>query len=126
MKKILLLTFIFACSSKQSSISSLTPEEFNSKLKNSTNATLIDVRTEDELKDGIIAGAENIVYDDSFADKLSSLPKDAPIFLYCAKGKRSEKAAEIMKQKGFKEIYQLRGGLDSWREAKMPIVLTHQ
>ena len=43
------------------------------------------------------------------------------LFVYCAAGKRSAKAAEILKEKGFKEVYQLKGGLDAWKAAKLPL-----
>ena len=125
MKKIFALIFLFACNNKESNFS-LSPEEFNSKMKNATNAILIDVRTDSEISDGIISGAKVITYDDSFTNKIGGLPKDAPIFVYCTKAKRSEKAATILRKEGFKNVYQLSGGLDAWREAKMPIELPHQ
>ncbi|MBS1682280.1 MAG: rhodanese-like domain-containing protein [Bacteroidetes bacterium] len=120
MKKIIILILLFACTEKKSG-QILSPEQFNLKLKSTPNATLIDVRTEEEWKGGFIAGAQNIVYDDSFAEKLEALPKKAPIFVYCSKGKRSEKAARILKAKGFNEIYQLEGGIDAWKDANLPL-----
>jgi rhodanese-related sulfurtransferase len=120
MKKILLLLLLMACSDKRTE-SSLSPEDFNSKYRNTPEAIMLDVRTQEELKEGMIAGAQNIVYDDSFENKIGNLSKDAPIFVYCAAGVRSEKAARILKDKGFKEVYQLKGGLNAWKEAKMPL-----
>ncbi|MGC4022012.1 MAG: rhodanese-like domain-containing protein [Cyclobacteriaceae bacterium] len=74
----------------------------------------------------MISGARNIVYDDSFVDKIGSLNKEVPVFVYCAKGGRSDKAAKILKSNGFKEVCQLKGGIEAWKEAKMPLESIHQ
>jgi len=120
MKKILAFLLLIACSEKMTE-TSLSPQDFNNKLKNTPNAILLDVRSESEVKEGALPNAQNIAYDDSFSNKLGGLSKESPIFVYCAAGKRSAKAAEILKEKGFKEVYQLKGGLNAWREAKLPL-----
>lgn len=120
MKKILVFLLLLACSDKKTE-TSLSPEDFNTKYKNTPNAILLDVRTAAEVKEGTLPSARNIVYDDSFKDKLDTLSKETPIFVYCAAGKRSAKAADILKEKGFKEVYQLNGGLNAWKEAKLPL-----
>ena len=120
MKKILVFLLLVACSEKKAE-TSLNPEDFIIKYKTTRNAILLDVRTEAEVKEGALPNIQNIVYDDSFGDKLDGLSKETPIFVYCAAGKRSAKAAEIMKEKGFKEVYQLKGGLNAWKEAKLPM-----
>jgi rhodanese-related sulfurtransferase len=119
MKKLLLLLLI-ACTAQKAE-TSLSPEDFKTKYKNTPNAILLDVRTEAEVKEGALPNARNIVYDDSFSNKLGGLSKETPIFVYCAAGKRSAKAAEILEEKGFKEVYQLKGGLDAWKKAKLPL-----
>lgn len=117
-KKIILLLVLVSCETKNQS--ALVPKDFDLKLRNTPEAILLDVRTEKEVSEGTLPGAQNIVYDNSFDEKLAGLSKEAPIFVYCAKGGRSEKAAAIMKEKGFKEVYSLDGGIVAWREAKMP------
>ncbi len=120
MKKVLVLLLFIGCSEKKSEMS-LAPVDFNTIYKNTSNAILLDVRSEAEVKDGALPNAQNIVYDDSFGDKLGGLSKESPIFVYCAAGKRSAKAAEILRGKGFKEVYQLKGGLNAWKDAKLPL-----
>jgi rhodanese-related sulfurtransferase len=119
MKRLFVFLLFIACSAQKPE-TSLSPKEFDTKYKNTSNAILLDVRTKAEVKEGALRNAKNIVYDDSFADKLGGLSKTTPIFVYCAAGKRSAKAAEILERKGFKEVYQLKGGLDAWKAAKMP------
>jgi len=119
MKKILVFLLFIGCSTQKAE-TTLTPKEFNDKYKNTPNAILLDVRTEIEVKEGALTNAKNIVYDDLFGSKLGGLSKETPIFIYCKGGKRSAKAAEILEARGFKEVYQLKGGLDAWKEAKLP------
>ena len=120
MKKILVVLLVVACSEKKTE-SSLSPEAFNTKYKNTPGAILLDVRSEAEVKEGALPNAQNIVYNNSFGDKLGGLSREVPVFVYCAAGKRSARAAEILKEKGFKVVYQLKGGLDAWREARLPL-----
>jgi len=120
MKKILVFLLLVGCSEKKME-TSLSPEDFSNKFKNTPNGVLLDVRTETEVREGALPNAQNIVYDDSFSEKLGGLSKETPVFVYCAAGKRSAKAAEILKEKGFREVYQLKGGLDAWKEAKLPL-----
>ena len=119
MKKFFAFLLFIVCSAQKAE-TVLTPKEFSTKYKNTPNAILLDVRTESEVKEGALTNAKNIVYDDSFGSKLSGLSKEAPIFIYCKGGVRSAKAAAILEEKGYKQVYQLKGGLDAWRATKLP------
>lgn len=119
MKKYFLFLFLIACSGGKSD-TVLTPQDFDAKYKATPNAMLLDVRTPEEIAGGKIANAENIVWDDSFADKLSSL-ENKPIFIYCGSGIRSAKAASVLKEKGYSQVYELDGGMKAWRAAGMPV-----
>jgi rhodanese-related sulfurtransferase len=84
-------------------------------------ATIIDVRTPEEFKEGHISGATNIDYQDKdFESKISSLDKDKQYILYCRSGNRSGKALEIMKQKGF-NASNLEGGIMKWEAEGLPL-----
>jgi rhodanese-related sulfurtransferase len=119
MKKYFLFLFLIACSgSKPDTV--LAPQEFDARYKATEDAILLDVRTPEEIAGGKIANAENIVWDDSFADKLSSL-ENKPIFIYCGSGIRSAKAAAVLKEKGYDQVYELEGGMKAWQAAGMPV-----
>jgi len=118
MKRLLILLLLVACSEKKTDVL-LAPTAFDAKLKATENALLLDVRTEEEVNTSIIEGAENIVYDESFANKLSAL-EQKPIFVYCAAGGRSAKAAGILREKGY-EVFELEGGMRAWKDAGMPV-----
>lgn len=101
----------------------LAPNEFEQKLKAASDGQLVDVRTPEEFKDKHLKDAMNMNYkDDEFQTQLASLDKNKPVFVYCLAGPRSTAAAAIMKEKGFKEIYELDGGITGWIGNKKPIV----
>jgi rhodanese-related sulfurtransferase len=98
-------------------------EEFDKKLKETPGAQLIDVRTPEEYMDGHIAKAVNLnFYDDLFAQNLERLDKSSPVFVYCKSGGRSSNAMNLMKEKGFSEVYNLQGGITAWGKASKNIV----
>ena len=79
---------------------------------------LVDVRTGQEFLEGHLKNSHNIcVTDDDFAEKAATLDKDKPVYVYCKKGGRSARAAEILKEMGFKKIYDLEGGIVLWEES---------
>jgi rhodanese-related sulfurtransferase len=89
----------------------LTPQEFIAKAKTTKNAQLLDVRTPQEWEAGKIASSNCInVNDTAFRQQIEKLDKNKPVFVYCAAGGRSSKAAPILQQAGFKYIYNLTGG----------------
>lgn len=76
---------------------------------------LVDVRTAKEFANGHIANALNIDINGSdFQNNISKLDKEKPVFLYCKKGGRSHRAANLMKELGFQKIYDYSGGYDEW------------
>jgi rhodanese-related sulfurtransferase len=119
MKKWLVFLLLVACGEKQSD-TLLGPQDFDAKFRSTENAILLDVRTPEEIAGGKIDGAENIIWDESFADKLTNL-EHKPIFVYCGSGIRSAKAATVLKQKGYDQIYELKGGMKAWRAAGLPV-----
>lgn len=83
---------------------------------------LVDVRTPSEWNNGIIEGA--LLYDISspdFEEKIASLDKNRPVYIYCAVGGRSGNASRQMKKSGF-TVYDLKGGMGAWSSKGMPTV----
>ena len=79
------------------------------KQKLESGATIVDVRTTDEFRDGAYPGATNIPLSD-LARRMGEIPKDKPVVLYCASGARSASAARAMKQAGYTDVVDA-GGL---------------
>lgn len=116
----LVLNFMFsACSNKSKDIIVLNANEFVNQYENDLSGILIDVRTEDEFNNGFIEGALNFnVNDQNFKDDVNHIDKTKHIYVYCRSGKRSQKAAEILHQLGFKTIYDLKGGYIAYSNDK--------
>lgn len=121
-----------ACSTRQPTTSALqpaavtakvkakiTPAEYQTRFGANADHVLIDVRTPQEFASGHIPGAVNISVD-QLAQRLSEIPQDKPIVLYCRSGNRSNQAAQILERAGYTQIYDL-GGIITWVQQGYPI-----
>ena len=88
------------------------PQEWN-KLINNNNTYLIDVRKPFEYKVGTFKGAINPEVNNfrDFPKYLRNLNKNKPLAMFCTGGIRCEKASVYLEKKGFKNVYQLKGGI---------------
>jgi rhodanese-related sulfurtransferase len=103
-------------------VDTLTAEDFKSKLASTPDAVLLDVRTPEEVAKGVIPSAKNIDLKSSdFQIQMNALDKNKTYFVYCAKGGRSSKAIDIMKQSGFKKLINLESGYRDWVERGLPV-----
>jgi rhodanese-related sulfurtransferase len=85
------------------------------------NFAIIDVRTPGEYLPKHIEGAINRNSGDSnFSDQLNKLDKNKLWLLHCQSGARSATAFSLMKTLGFREVYNMSGGLNSWNSASLP------
>jgi rhodanese-related sulfurtransferase/rubrerythrin len=80
----------------------------------STEYLLLDVRQPGEYADSHIPGSVLIPLP-QLADRLAELPQATPTIVYCAIGGRSSMAARFLAGRGFKEVYNLSGGIEAWR-----------
>ncbi len=75
-------------------------------------AQIIDVRTPEEFNSKHLDTAINIDYNNpNFEKNLKKLDKSKPTFVYCLSGGRSSAAASKMKELGFDEVYEMKGGM---------------
>lgn len=110
-----------ACSQGQSQSTTLAANAFSEKIKALSNETVLDVRTPEEYSKGHLANAKNINWkDNDFTNSVEQLDKSKPVFVYCLSGMRSASAAKKMREMGFKEVYELDGGMMKWRAANLP------
>lgn len=84
---------------------------------------ILDVRTPEEVAAGVIANAKTINwFDADFATRAeASLDKSKPVLVYCKVGGRSSQAAEVLVQKGFTKVYNLKGGMMKWEGDGHPV-----
>lgn len=92
-------------------VGTLTPAELRKMMDAKVPLRLIDVRTERERA---IARILPDVTLDQIAPELDSLPKDTMLVFYCHSGVRSRAAAEQALARGFRNVWNLNGGIDGW------------
>jgi rhodanese-related sulfurtransferase len=83
---------------------------------------VLDVREPDEFKQGHLQGARNIPLS-QLATRVAELEKfkDKPVMLVCERGNRTRAAVKVLREKQFSALHQLKGGMQAWIEAKMPL-----
>jgi thioredoxin len=104
-----------SCSAQEKT--SLTADEFEQQINANPNAQILDVRTPGEfntghLKNALLADWRN---KKEFDRRISFIEKDKPVLVYRLSGGRSAAAAEMMREAGYKTVYELDGGLNAWR-----------
>jgi phage shock protein E len=91
-------------------------------LESRPDVVTLDVRTPQEFAEGHLAGAQLLDYTSGeFAARLGELDPGATYVLYCRSGNRSAGAAELMRQAGFTEVYEVDGGILAWEAAGLPV-----
>ena len=93
----------------------LSAEDFFIGITSCEHPMIIDTRSHEEFSREWIPGAvlaEGITELERIAD---TLDHDQPIFLYCQNNKRSPVACRILSTKGFRNVYNLIGGIESWK-----------
>ena len=90
-------------------------EELKNLIKINKEVILIDVRSPQEYKEGHLGLSINIpLYDlERDIDNILNKDKTKTIILYCQSGNRSNKALQILKDRNYKNLYQIEGGLDN-------------
>jgi len=84
---------------------------------------LLDVRTEGEVARGKIAGSINVPIQE-ISSKIESIVPDKSrlVYVYCLSGSRSAIAVEEMIKKGYRNVFNVEGGILSWRTKHYPTV----
>lgn len=82
---------------------------------------ILDVRTQQEYDEGRINGS-TLIPVQVLDKRLSEIPKDKKILVYCRTGHRSAQASEILVNNGFKDVYNMKGGIEEWIKAGYEVV----
>jgi thioredoxin 1 len=100
----------------------LSTDDFEKKYAETPNAQLVDVRTTGEYGGGHLPKAQNVDFRSAdFTQKVQTLDKTKPTFVYCLSGGRSSEAANIMRQNGFTNVYEMGGGYLKWTTKMKPV-----
>ena len=101
----------------------LNAKQFYEMIQKEKDVIILDVRTPQEYQEGHISNAINIPVQilGQQLDKLNKF-KDKKILVYCRSGHRSAIASQILDRAGFKNVYNLKGGLFEWKASGLPLV----
>lgn len=119
MKKLITVILLF-CSATifaQTKVENVDAATFK-KLIDEKKSVLIDLRTDDELKNkGYIKSATQIDWFGKNSEAvISKLDKKKTYLIYCAGGGRSGDCADLMKTQGFSHVVNLEKGFDDWKK----------
>ena len=94
----------------------LSQKDWSSQLESDSESFIMDVRTQEEVDEGMIPEALHMdIYNgQKFISSLEKLDKSLGYYVYCRSGNRSAKACSIMDQLGFKSTFNLVGGFLGW------------
>jgi rhodanese-related sulfurtransferase len=114
----IVLSVLFVSFELHAQVTTIAPAEAEQKMQK-RKTKVLDVRTPKEFAEGHLPNAVNIDVMDSasFIKQIQLLKKRKNYVVYCRSGKRSLKASDILVQNGFKNIYNMEGGILEWKGA---------
>ena len=102
-----------ACSIAFAAAKDISPREAKALLEKNKRVFLLDVRTPQENSQARLPGAVLIPINE-FERRIREVPKNKTILVYCAVGSRSKPVAEYLSQNGYKDVYNMTGGIVGW------------
>ena len=99
----------------KSKLNNIKADQFDQALNDHPQATLLDVRTEEEYQTSHLPNAVSMDYfGDSFLEQLDQMNVEGQYFIYCRSGRRSVRVCTLMVNSGFKNVFNLDGGLNAY------------
>ena len=92
------------------------------RLMNQGSALVLDVREQKEYAAGHLPKARHIPVRE-LSKRVEEIGKfkSKPVIVTCASGARAGAACRLLKRSGFENVYQLKGGLNAWQQASLPV-----
>jgi thioredoxin len=113
---------LISCESNNAQTKTIPTLEYQQLLTETKNNQIIDVRTEIEYMEEHLHNAININFNgNDFEANIKKLDKTKPTFIYCLSGGRSGSAMEIFAKNGFKQVYNMQGGILQWKGDQLPL-----
>lgn len=94
-------------------IPQIEPSELRRRLQNGENIYMIDVREDDEVAQGMIAGAKHIPMGD-IPSRLDEIPRDNEVIFICRSGGRSQHVCDFLSHQGIQNVVNMTGGMLQW------------
>jgi rhodanese-related sulfurtransferase len=102
-------------------INEIDSESLQGRIAGGDDVLLVDIRTPAEIAQGAIPDAMQLPMH-LIPLRISELPRDRDVVLYCRSGARSYQACAYLAQQGYDRVLNLRGGIIAWARHGYPIV----
>ena len=99
-----------------------TAPQLDAQRRDKDKLFILDVRQPAEWSAGHIPGAEHISGSELPA-RLTDIPKDRPVAVYCGSGYRSSVAASLLRRSGHPQVYNVIGGFAAWQAEGLPVTM---
>ena len=106
----------------KNTVTTIQPAALYQKILKSETIYILDTREDSEFKTSAIKGAIQVGYDKFDISSTNSFNKNSTIIVYCTIGARSENIGEKLLKDGFKNVYNLYGGLIYWKNQGYPVI----
>jgi len=112
---------LFSCTAQVKN--NLKADEFEKGISNKDSVQILDVRTPGEYAGGHIKSSLLADWNNKkeFDRRIAFIDKNKPVYIYCLAGGRSAAAAEKLRSAGYQQVFELDGGINSWKAAGKPI-----
>lgn len=124
LKILLLFIGVLLIMSTQSNaqISTIAVDDFEKGI-NQPNIQLLDVRTSGEYQNSHLFKALQADWnnEEQFTERITALDKTKPLYIYCLSGGRSYAAMQWLQKNGFTTVYNLKGGINAWKQSNKPV-----
>lgn len=115
---------VSTCIPAADAVKEITALELKKQMQEHQQFALLDVRTRGEVQICKIDGSKHIPLAE-LPQRLNELDKNDRIVVYCKSGMRSLSAQKLLEQNGFKKVFNLTGGINSWRSQVDPQLLSY-
>jgi rhodanese-related sulfurtransferase len=108
------------------SVPVISTDSLADSISSSSDWVILDSRELDEFEISHLPNAKWVGHSDFSVHRVSDIPKDANLVVYCSIGIRSENIAEILVSCGFSKVQNLYGGIFAWANEHKPLVTQNQ
>ena len=92
------------------------------RLMNQGATLVLDIREGDDYASGHLPRARHIPLS-QLSKRVDEIGKfrEKPVLVTCRNGAKAGAASRLLKQAGFKNVFELRGGVSAWQQASLPV-----
>jgi rhodanese-related sulfurtransferase len=119
---VLFLGLLINSCQAQPKVTSLSVNDFENAIRKG-DIQVLNVRTAGEYNSGHLKKSLQADWynQQQFKDRTENMDKSKPVYVYCLTGVRSASAVKQLKQNGFTNVQDLKGGITAWQLADKPV-----